>query len=185
MRKRWGRDRWNESKLRVGKGGGGVGVHGGEGGGRGAGAGSSILWIIDIKSKICIYIRLELKSTYHTNTNTNNRELTEHVWELGVLYNLKRNIQCAKSWSTDNYTSQWCDSIQNMWKLTNMFIHASFRGSMICTISSQSKICWVCCLLCDNIFLIYFQIYFKYFAQRRLNVVWCLVVLKWRYDTWQ
>ena len=53
--------------------------------------------------------------------NNNNRELTEHFQKLKTLYNLKKNLQCA---NTRNYTNQWYTSIQNIGKLTSIFIYS-------------------------------------------------------------
>ena len=58
-------------------------------------------------------------SIHHHNYNNNNRELTECFWNLKVLYNLKKNIQHA---DTHNYTNQEYTRVQNMWKLTNIFM---------------------------------------------------------------
>jgi len=58
-------------------------------------------------------------TTTTTNNNNNNRERIERFLKLKALYNLKKNIQCA---NTDNYTNQWYTSVQNIRKLTNIFI---------------------------------------------------------------
>ena len=52
---------------------------------------------------------------------TNNRELIERFWKLKALYNLKKSIQCA---DTHNYANRWYTSIQNIRKLTNIFIQS-------------------------------------------------------------
>ena len=51
----------------------------------------------------------------------NNRNFLQRFLKLKALHILKENIKCA---DTHNYTNQWYTSIQNIRKLTNMFIQS-------------------------------------------------------------